>query len=250
MARFGSDKVSFFLIDGLNVVGSLTEFTDSLEAKTEESHGLGDAWVENSYVGVKAAEIVQQGFYDDETGNIHDAFSSGPSVATRLAYCLEGTATGVNFVSWSSGLQINYQRQAERDGLTKARATYRNGVGVVEQGKLLHTYKAVGTTGLKNIVDRGSTAATDGGASAGSAIGILGWNGVGEANIRIMHSASAGMATAATLVTFTKITGGHGSERVIATGAIKRYVAAIFTTASATGSIGNLNAFVGLVVTA
>ncbi len=240
--KYGSDKVSFFLVAGLDVVGCLTEFTDSLEARTEESHGLGDSFVEHQFTGVRAAEIQQSGFYDDAVGSIHDVLSSGPGATNILCYTLEGTATGADFVAWSAGVQVDYERQIKRDGLAKARATYRNGPnGVVEQGKTLLTWKAPGATGKVGFYDRTA-------ASTGTAVGYLQYNATaGEANVRILHSASAGTASYSDLITFTRISSGHGAERVAATGTINRYVCADITTATATGAIAALNAFVGLV---
>ncbi len=246
MTKYGSDKVAWFLVAGLDVVGTLTEFEDSLEAKTEESHGLGDAWVENQYVGVKAAEITQQGFYDDVVGGLHDALSSGPGETNILSYTLEGTATGTNFVAWSAGVQVTYQRQAERDGLTKARATYRNGgAGVIENGKTVFPWQNVGAVasggGWLTQYDLGT-------ATAGAAVGYLQYNmASGEANIKLVQSASVGGASFTGLLNFTKISAGHGAERMETTVALKRYITAFFTTASATGDLTNLTAFVGLV---
>jgi hypothetical protein len=238
--RYGSDKVAFFLIGGLDVVGTLTEFDDRREAAIERSDGLGKQWQEHSFVGVREGEITQSGFYDDAAGSANDAFSSGPGSTAILSYCLEGTATGAEFVGWSGGVQVNYERQAQRDELTKAKAVYRNG-GVIEQGLVLHTYKAVGTTGLKGIVDLGATST--------GLVGYLHHNAsAGEANVRIVHSASAGTASYSALITFSRISSGHGAQRVVATGDVNRYVAVDFTTATATGAIGALNAFVGVVL--
>lgn len=236
--KYGSDQVSFFLIAGLDVVGTLTEFEERREARTEESHGMGVGWAEHAFVGVREAEITQSGFYDDAAGSVHDALSSGPGTTAILCYGLEGTATGAEFVAFDGGVQVNYQRQTERDGLTKAQAAYRTG-NRVEQGIVLHTYKAVGSTGRKGIVDLGAT-------STGAA-GYLAYNAsAGECNVRILHGASDNSSWE-DLFTFTRLSSGHGAQRLSSTGDIKRYVCVDFTTATATGAISALNAFVGFV---
>lgn len=237
MTKRGSADVSFFLIAGLDVTGTLTEFDDKVEAATERSDGLGKAWQEHTFAGMRSGEITQSGFYDDAAGSINDALSSGPGTTNMLTYCLEGTATGARFVAYSQGVQVNYMTQAERDGLTKAKATYRLS-GPMEQGKVLHTYKAVGTTGRKGVVD--NTACSTGGA------GYLAYNAsAGECNVRIVHSSDN--ITYADLFAFTRTASGHGTQRMSTTGMIERYTAADFTTATATGAIAVLNAFVGLV---
>ena len=239
MTKYGSDQCSFFLVAGLDVVGTLTEFEDRREARTEETHTLGDAWAEHSFVGVREGEITQSGFYDDDAGSVHDVLSSGPGATNVLSYCLEGTATGKNFVGWAGGVQVNYHRIAERDALTKAKASYK-GNGPIEQGKTLFPYKAVGSTGRKNTVD--NLVSSTGGA------GYLQYNAsAGECNVRILHSSND--VAFADLIVFTKTASGHAGERITTTGSIKRYTAVDFTTASATGTIAALNAFVGLVRT-
>src|SRR3990167_7686867 len=100
MAKYGSADLSFFLVDGLDVLGTLTTFDDRREAKTERVDVLGEACERHGYVGVRAGEISQEGFYDDAAGNVHDALSSGPGISRLLTYSLEGTATGKNFIGW------------------------------------------------------------------------------------------------------------------------------------------------------
>jgi hypothetical protein len=246
MARYGSDKVSFFLIAGLDVVGTLTEFEDRREARTEECHTLGDGWVEYATVGVKEAEITQTGFYDDVAGSVNDALSSGPGASNTLAYSLEGTATGAEFVAYGEGVQVNYQRLAERDALTKAKATYRLGPGGrAEHGLIMHTYKPYvdDYEAYVGVLDMGAAAT---GAAAYFAYKCT----AGEVNAKIMHSASAGNTSYTALLEFTKTTSGgaHGAERKSTTGTVKRYVCAQISTASATGPApGALSCFVGFV---
>ncbi len=244
MTRYGSDKVSFFLINGLNVVGTLTEFDQRLEAKTEETHGLGDAWAEHTFIGVRDAEIQQSGFYDDAAGSANDALSSGPGSSAVLCYSLEGTASGAGFVAWSGGLQINYQRGPEKDALTKAKAGYKLGAGgLIEQGKTIWPYKQVAATGLS------SGAAVDHGACSTGGAGYLQYNATaGECIVRLKQSPDGN--SWADLFEFSKTASGHGAQRMATTGVIQRYTAVDFTTATATGSVGDLYAFVGLVRTA
>lgn len=234
-----SPDVSFFLISGLDVLGTLTDFEDKVEAVTERSDALGDAWEENTFTGVRKGELSQNGFYDDAAGSVHDALSSGPGTTAILIYGLDGTATGTRFTAWN-GCQVNYNRLAERDALTKAKANYKS-VGAVEVGKVLVPYKAPGATGAMGQVDCS--------ASSTGAAGYLAWNAtVGEAIVRIQHSSDN--SSWVNLMEFTKIdttNGSHGCQRMVTTAEIRRYVRADITTATATGSIANLKCFVGLV---
>lgn len=241
MVLYGGDKVSFFLIGGREVVGRLTDFDDRREARTEESHGLGAGWAETAFVGVREGEITQQGFYDDAVGSVHEALSTAGATAV-LSYCLEGTATGVNFVGWRGALQVNYERQQERDALTKARATYRTGEGAaVEQGKVIRTWKKWAATGntTANMVDCVACSTAGG-------VGYLQHQAAsGEAIIRLLHSEDGNAWD--TLLEFTKLTSGYGAQAVPFAGSVNQYIAADYTTATATGKVGALTAMVGLV---
>lgn len=237
MAKTGSDRVSWFLVDGLNLVGVLTQFESRQEAKVERNDVLGGGFETQAFTGVRESQITQEGFYDDDAGSVHDALTSGPGQSRVMSYAVEGTATGARFTGFAGAMQINYGRQVARDSLTKARAEYR-GNGPFDEGRTLFPWKAVGSTGRKNSVD-GSASSTGG-------AGYLHYNATaGECNVRILHSSDD--VTYATLFTFAKASSGHGAERLTTTGTIERYTAADFTTASATGAISVFNAFVGLV---
>ena len=245
----GAADVAFFQVGGFELLGSVTNFTDKSEAVLVESHALGDAWKEQTFAGVRAAEITQDGFYDDAVDGAHAALSTGPGVGRVLVYGLEGTATGAGVVCWSNAMEVNYQRIAARDDLVRAKAVYRSN-GPVESGKLLRTYKPTGasgaTTGGSSGVDNGaSTPAYTTAVAVGGGAGYFSWNATAnvEGNFRILDSADN--LTFATLLTFTKTTSGgtstapvRGAERLTTTGAIQRYTAVDYTTASATGGTG------------
>ena len=238
MARRGSPDVAFFLVDGLSILGSLTEVEDSIEAGIEEGAVLGDLWNAPAFTGMRMATLTQDGFYDDAVGAAHDALSSGPGTARVLCYGPAGTATGAYFQGWESAMEVKYSRILTVGALHKAHGEYKT-AGAVESGKILRTYKAAGTTGASTGTP------VDNGASASGAVGYLQYNATaGEANIRILESADNITYTAA--FTFTKTASGHGAERLTTTGFIQRYTAVDVTTATATGSIGALNFFVGL----
>ena len=51
MVRRGSADVSFFLIGGYDILGTLTEFDDMVEAGIEDTTPLGAAWQQHEFVG-------------------------------------------------------------------------------------------------------------------------------------------------------------------------------------------------------
>jgi len=139
--KYGSDKVSFLLIDGYSVLGVTTELRDEIEALTEEDHALGDAWVKSRYLGLKRASLEQSGFYDDAADGVHSALKDIPGVNRIVNYGVEGNLIGKAVVVWSGALQVNYQRIASRGALHRANARYELS-GEVEEGVILHPLTA------------------------------------------------------------------------------------------------------------
>lgn len=238
MAKRGSADVGFFLVDGQDVLGTLTQVADTHSAGIQDVSVLGSAWRAQAFTGTREATITQEGFYDDAAGSVHDALSSGPGVSRVLAYCLEGTATGARFIGYKGAVEVKYDRQVALGSLHRAQAEYRAN-GPVDDGRTIRTYKAAGATGASTGTP------VDNGVSSTGAAAYLEYNAAaGEANIRVLHSADN--ITYTTLFTFTKTAAGHGAERLYTSGAVERYLAVDVTTASATGNIGALNYFVGV----
>ncbi len=141
----GSADVASLIIDGIDILGTVTEITDKVSALTEETHTLGDAWVENKFVGVRRFEITQSGFYDDAALSAHAALSTGPGNSSRvLTYQPAGTATGAPFKGMSA-VQVDYSVEMSRGALHKAVASYLGGAAArSDEGKVLWTLKALG----------------------------------------------------------------------------------------------------------
>ena len=240
MAVKASKDVAFFLIGGRDVLGSLTEIEDKgVEAVIQETNPFGIAWGTHEFVGIRNWGLTQRGFLDDAAGAVHDALSTGPGVSRVLCYGIGGTATGAQFIGAAGAMQVNYNRIFTRNELSKAEAEY-NGNGPVDyNGKIIRTYKVHASTGRTTATPLGELASSTGG------VGYLQYNATaGEANIRMIHSSDD--VTYATLFTFSKTASGFGAERLTTTGVIERYTAYDVTTASATGAITALNAFMGL----
>ena len=240
MAARSSKDVAFALVGGYDVLGSLTDLEDTRVAVLERTDALGDAWEEHTFAGQRSATLTQSGFFDDAAFAANQALVSGLGVNSRVAaWAIAGTATGAEFEGWAGAIETKFELHAARGELHKARAEYRN-VGPVELGRVVRSYGAAGATGAST-----GTPLDNGASSTGVAGYLLGNAAAGESNIRILDSADN--ITYATLLTFTKTSSGVFAERLTTTGAAQRYIAADITTASATGSIANLNLFVGLV---
>ena len=245
MAKRASKDVPIFVLGGYDLRGSLTQFEDMRSAMLERTDVLGDLYESYDYVGVRSAELSQEGFFEEANEDIdhhaHRALSSGRGVERVLIYGLEGTATGAGFEGWSGAIEVLYTVQATIGAMTKAKATYKS-IGPVEHGKLLQlspTWQLTGTSGTT-----GNTTANpvDNGVSTTGGAGYFAYRSQGNANARIIHSSDA--ITWANLFTFTAAMDAtssgntnyqRGAQRLVTTAAIERYTAIDITTASSTG---------------
>ena len=245
MSIRNSADISFFLIGGFSVVGTLTTITDGgVEAEVRPTTVFGTSWETHQYVGLRGSELTQEGFFDDAAGSVHDALGGGTSStgvgsSRVLCYGVAGTATGAQFIGWEGAREITYERNFSLGEFHKAKATYRSDGAVEPGGRIVRMYAVHTATGATTGSPLDNTVSSTGGSA------YLQYNATaGEANIRMLHSSDN--ITYATLFTFTKTASGFGAERLTTTGVIERYTALDVTTASATGSIAALNTFMGL----
>lgn len=226
MAKYGSDQVAFFLLNGRNLLGTLTQLDEQTEAVIEETTPLGAAFSQHTYVGLRKAELSQDGYYDDAAGSAHEALSAGPGQTRVLTYGVEGNSTGKRFMGWSGALQVNYQRLAKRGELTRAAAKYSNGGGaVVEEGRILHPLSQE-TSATGNSTGNGYDQVASG--SSGGAgylqVSDLVLGGFTSWTARILHSADN--LTYAALLSFSALGAtGATSQRVAVSGSVNRYLA-------------------------
>lgn len=144
--RGGPD--AFLYVGGYDITGDLTEFKDSLEAKTEEVTVLNSSYQLNAPVGTKVAKIELSGFYNDAALAGVAALANAQVGTTRGAvYGVEGTATGKRFVGWSGALTAHHERIVARDAIAKITARFENN-GVVEPGVILRPLRAATATGF------------------------------------------------------------------------------------------------------
>lgn len=248
MALYGSDDVGFVLLGGYNLLSNVTDFAHNAEAMTEETHTLGDSWVEQSYVGLRRTDLSLNGFYDDAALRSVEALVGKAGTGRVLSYALEGNTVGKNVVSLASGVEANVSRVASRGAIHKLNTTLQ-GSGAAEEGKILlplgTTNSATGNT-QSTPVDHGASS-TGGGAGVwqlgalvlDTATGLIAW---------VRHSSDD--LTYATLVAFTRATSTAvvpGAERVETTAAVERYLAAAWefgTTAASGGATRSMTSMI------
>lgn len=87
-----------------------------VNAMNQETHTMGDAWVEKMYTGVRSGDdITISGFYDDATSGPHAYFGHTTDIGAERKMSIRfATADSVVF----QYLQLSYSRKPVRNELT------------------------------------------------------------------------------------------------------------------------------------
>ena len=130
MANYGTDDI---VIEFDNSAGTTVNVSQSIleingvdvEAMIEESHTMGDSWVEQLYTGLRrGGDITVRGFYDDDSDTGFDFMfkdvgnagtSGGASRTLKITWGGTKTTTVETIIK-------NYRRLPTRGELTKAEA--------------------------------------------------------------------------------------------------------------------------------
>lgn len=123
MAYYGPDDV-FVLLDGYDMGNEIFEITPpDIEALFEKSRGFGDAWDEESPIGVKQWSCGFRARYDDAALKSNVALVTQVGTNRVLAMGLEGNAKGKKVIVCNPG-QGSYGRMPQIDGLTKVSVNF------------------------------------------------------------------------------------------------------------------------------
>ena len=254
---YGSDDFGFCILNGMNIASNLTDMTDAGEAIMEESHTLGDSWVENSPVGVNKFEVGLNGFWDDTDNMSNEALggssgSVGGNIGSTavLTWTPKPNTLGNPF---KGGLvvQKNFTRITGRGALTKFSGTL-VGTGVAEDGIILKPLGAsTGSTGNSQATSYDGTSSSTKGGAGYFQISSLTMTAASTSFVAgVRHSVDD--TTWVQLITFTAstVTGPLG-ERVAtaaSTTPVQRYLAANWQWASTVAdSTNTATFFVGFV---
>lgn len=222
MAKYSAADVAFVLIGGYSLLAFVTEMPINTEAVLEESHTLGDSWVEQTPVDLARFDLSMNGYYDDDAGASNAAWvriSTGTPAAEVACVGLAGNTHGNAFIGFQGVYQATYERVAARGALTKANVTYR-GTGQVDEGKILLVHGTVSTSSANG------TALDNGASSAGGGVGYLQVSaltlgGYDDVVFKIQHSSDN--STYADLITFTAVTAAPNAQRGTSAATVNRY---------------------------
>lgn len=219
MAKHGSSDVGFFLVDGYNLAGVLTTFTDTAEATTEETTCLGVTDQEATPAGTMKADLSQDGFFDDAVNSEHQALAGQGGVSRVVCYGLEGNTAGKRFRAYAGAYASKYVNQAQRGSLHKANATYTVS-GAVEDGDIVQPLATVSGDGQSAAVD--NLSATTKGGRAYIQVTALTLSGRTGVTVTIQHSVDG--TTWVDLASVSAIAAAPTASRIVVAGTINRYL--------------------------
>ncbi len=220
--KYGGSDVGFLLVDGYDLLGSevLDVTVPEPEAVTEESHGLGKAWVEYLATGVRKAVASLQALYDDATDAIADTLDGQEATERVVCWGITGNAVGAKFIGAQGAFGAKYKRMFTRGALHRVNLD-QTITGAVDEGIVLQHLAAKtidwDTEGAESQ-DFGASSSA-GGAAYQQITAISGFSGfVGT----IRHSADD--STYADLVAFDDATA-VGAQRKTVAGTVNRHTA-------------------------
>lgn len=218
MAKRSSADVGFLLVGQYSLLGQATRLEHRLQALTADTTTLGQSWIEHTYVGLRRAELDQDGWFDDATASSHEALVALPSAPRVVSYAPAGNAVGLPCVIAAGLVQVNYTRVVERGGVHKAAASY-VASGQVAEGPILLPLGALPSgDGAGEVVDSGG--ATSGGLLVAAHVTTLSLGGHSALILAVQHSADGVTWADLAVISVTAPSG----QSVQAPGLVQRYL--------------------------
>jgi hypothetical protein len=118
---------AWLVVGARNLSGDQTYALDeTVEAVTEEVHGLGDSWEAHKPVGLARVLLeAPGGIYDDLAGKNNSAYVAMGSTRQIIAFGMDGMTYGESCVMIDGDYANVYKRMGKRDGLTAAHAMHK-----------------------------------------------------------------------------------------------------------------------------
>lgn len=223
MAKYGSDQVGFFLVDGFSMLGSVTQFEGpAIESTIKETTPFSTQWPTQTPVGMRKATLSQEGFYDDDANEVHAAISALQDVSRVVCLSLHANTAGNKFDGYAGSYAAKYRRVTGREDLHQAKAEYVVSGQVDEDGHIIQP-RATKTADFTSAV-HDNTASSPDGAAGYLQVSDLALGGHTNLTVKLRHSADN--STYADLITFTAVTGTNAAERKTVSGTVNRYIKA------------------------
>jgi|TARA_R110000824_G_scaffold77787_2_gene196625 hypothetical protein len=218
MAKYGPSSVSFFLVSGYSLAGTMTQMTVKKMGATENTDALGDSWQEATPTGRLSGELYQTGWFDDASKSSVDALVVNPGTTSRVV-CVApaGGTKGKAFTGFEGAYSSEVERLIEKEGLHKLNCTYKVS-GAIEEGEIVEALTAQTATGNSASLDNSASSASGG----SGYIQVTAESGTSPTMaVKIQHSADD--SSFADLITFTTAST-VSAERKTVDGTVNRYL--------------------------
>ena len=221
MSKYNSADCGFFCVGPYNCLSAIGKIVETASKPTTETTPLGVDWEQFWQKGRVARTLIQEGWFDDSSGSVHDALKDLPAVDLPLLFAPRGNVAGKKAVGYAVINRVGYDIQLQEGDVTLAKAEYTPG-GVREEPVIVMPL-ALRTTGANtdaSYVDLGAAGGPSGGAVYES-VTTLTLGGYTNAILKLRHSSDH--ITFAPLVTMTAVTVPI-AERKTTVSAILQYV--------------------------
>jgi len=238
MAKYSSKDVGFMLLGSYSVLAAVSSIEDSVTLKLNETYSLGEADESFWSGGAKQTEIVQEGWYDDAVGNLHQAMTDLSTVELPMTIAIHGNAinmpaspvAGTEIDIYQSVQRVGYTVQMATSEVTKAQARYGIWYGK-KRGKLVAPLATRSTAANLDADDAKCAVAQPAGTNGGAAVlHITGLTGTPtNVTITLRHSVDGVTYTdkqAFTAFTPANVLTGVASQYMTFTGQINSWVSA------------------------
>ena len=122
MAKYSGTQFALFLVDGYNLIASLSEsVTMDKESITQQTNAFGATSESHTPLNVeKGALSVSGGFFDATTNALLGVFSAVRGVKRIICAAIEDNTIGKHFIGYEGVYDSKYVIQDVKDALTKA----------------------------------------------------------------------------------------------------------------------------------
>ena len=126
MAKYAGKDFSVFLVDGYNLIASLSESASmGKESITQQTNPFGIGSEGHSPIGlIKGMLAVGGGFFDAATDALHNIVADVTGFTRIVSAAMEGNTIGKHFMGFEGAIDSKYEVTDKRDGLTMANVSY------------------------------------------------------------------------------------------------------------------------------
>lgn len=126
MAKYGGTQFSLFLVDGYNLIASLSESaTIEKESITQQTNAFGATSETHTPINIEKGMLtVGGGFFDAATNALLGVFNAVRGVSRIVCAGIEDNVIGKHFVGYQGAYDQKYVIQDTKDGITKANVNF------------------------------------------------------------------------------------------------------------------------------